>query len=203
MPPLSGSLPSTALKSKRMGYIVMEFIEGVVCSTADARLVAPAVQFLITIKGPTAQPGPIATPSSSTANQRLWSTNRGRSVPEVEKYGLRLCLSDMNQTNFVKDRENKIVALDFGATCFLPVSFFELALHNHDPFTHVLRQLIVHPTSTQSDASSVASGCLVPYDTNNLGLPREMRAKTAARARRRLTTALRDPRFRLEANPAS
>jgi hypothetical protein len=41
------------------GYIVMEFIEGEICSYADASLVAAAVQFLITIKGPTNQPGPI------------------------------------------------------------------------------------------------------------------------------------------------
>lgn len=41
------------------GYIVMEFIEGEICSYADASLVAAAVQFLITIKGPTNQPSPI------------------------------------------------------------------------------------------------------------------------------------------------
>jgi hypothetical protein len=37
----------------------MEFIDGVICSDADARLVAAAVQFLVTIRGPTTQPGPI------------------------------------------------------------------------------------------------------------------------------------------------
>jgi hypothetical protein len=75
----------------------------------------------------------------------------------------------MNRANFMKDRESKIVALDFGATCFLPVSFFELALCNFDPFTQLLRPLIVRPTSTQVDALLVASGSLVPYNTNNIG----------------------------------
>lgn len=41
------------------GYIVMEFIEGRICSDTDSSLVAAAVQFLVNIKGPTDQPGPI------------------------------------------------------------------------------------------------------------------------------------------------
>lgn len=45
--------------SKDTGYIVMEYIDGVICRNADVRLVAAAVQFLINIRGPTAQPGPI------------------------------------------------------------------------------------------------------------------------------------------------
>ncbi|KAI0070660.1 hypothetical protein K474DRAFT_1713151 [Panus rudis PR-1116 ss-1] len=40
------------------GYIVMEFIEGEICKDEDVSLVAAAVQFLITIQGPTNQPGP-------------------------------------------------------------------------------------------------------------------------------------------------
>ena len=48
-----------SFESNSRGYIVMELIEGEICSDADAGLVAAAVQFLITIKGPTEQPGPI------------------------------------------------------------------------------------------------------------------------------------------------
>lgn len=48
-----------SFESHGWGYIVMEFIDGVICSKADARLVAAAVQFLVTIRGPTSQPDPI------------------------------------------------------------------------------------------------------------------------------------------------
>jgi hypothetical protein len=89
--------------------------------------------------------------------------------PEVEKYGLRLCLSDMNRNNFIKDRKNKIVALDFGASCFLPVSFFDFALRNSDHFTQLLRTRIPRPESKQLNALLVASYSLVPYGTNKIG----------------------------------
>jgi len=75
----------------------------------------------------------------------------------------------MNRANFMKDREGKIVALDFGATCFLPVCFFDLALCNPDPFTQRLRRLIVRSASMQLDALWLASRSLVPYGTNNIG----------------------------------
>jgi hypothetical protein len=45
--------------SRHWGFIVMEFIDGVICKNANAKLVAAAVQSLITIRAPTAQPGPI------------------------------------------------------------------------------------------------------------------------------------------------
>lgn len=69
----------------------------------------------------------------------------------------------------MKVHSGKIVALDFGATCFLPVSFFELALCNPDPFTRLLRPLISHPESTQLDALWLASRSLVQYGRNNIG----------------------------------
>lgn len=89
--------------------------------------------------------------------------------PKVQEYGLRLCLSDMNRNNFIKDRNNKIVALDFGASCFLPVSFFDFALRNYDYFTQLLRARIPRPESKQLEALLVASYSLVPFGTNKIG----------------------------------
>ncbi|KAH9856298.1 hypothetical protein C2E23DRAFT_857287 [Lenzites betulinus] len=184
---------------KDRGYIVMEFIDGDICSHADVGLVASAVQFLITIKGPTDQPGPIdgglichdffIDRQSSVAYssvdlleghvngilKHVGRPHRVNLIPEFQTHGLRLCLSDMNRANFMKDRNGNIVALDFGATCFLPVSFFELALCNPGPFTRLLRPLITRPESTQVDALCLASSSLVPFGTNNIGLPDELR----------------------------
>ncbi|KDQ57418.1 hypothetical protein JAAARDRAFT_78615 [Jaapia argillacea MUCL 33604] len=181
-----------SFESHGRGYIVMEFIDGVICSDADAKLVAAAVQFLATIRGPTTQPGPIGggpichdffieRESSLTyssvgllekhINGILKHEGRPHRVslgPEVEEYGLRLCLSDMNRDNFIKDRKNKIVALDFGASCFLPVSFFDFALRHFDYFTQLLRMRIPRPKSKQLEALLVASFSLVPYGTNKI-----------------------------------
>ena len=41
-----------------LGYIVMEYIEGTTCDDSDAQLVAAALQPLIAIRAPTAEPGP-------------------------------------------------------------------------------------------------------------------------------------------------
>jgi len=42
-----------------IGFIVMEHIEGLICTDADVELVAAAVNSLINIKGSTLEPGPI------------------------------------------------------------------------------------------------------------------------------------------------
>ena len=97
--------------------------------------------------------------------------NRVNFRNEVQEYGLRLCPSNMHHSNFMIDGDGKVVALDFGATCFLPVSFFEMALFHHDIFAHLLRPLVVCPTVslTQVDALLAASGNLIPYGTNDIG----------------------------------
>ena len=53
--------PSVYLAFSRngIGYIVMEYIDGSICDDSDARLVADAMESLITIQSPTAEPGPI------------------------------------------------------------------------------------------------------------------------------------------------
>jgi hypothetical protein len=48
-----------AFRSGNYGYIAMEYIDGSICDDSDAKLVAAAVQSLITIRGPTAEPGPV------------------------------------------------------------------------------------------------------------------------------------------------
>ena len=47
-----------AFESDGLGYIVSECIDGSICNNTDAALVAAAVQSLITVQGPTAEPGP-------------------------------------------------------------------------------------------------------------------------------------------------
>ena len=72
------------------------------------------------------------------------------------------CPSDMNRNNFLKDRHNnKIVVLDFGATNFLPVSFFDYALLlSNDVFTrrigNLLRPAVSESESRQLDAMMMA-----------------------------------------------
>ena len=48
-----------AFSCNGFGYIVMEYIDGSICDDSDARLVADAVESLITIQNPTAEPGPV------------------------------------------------------------------------------------------------------------------------------------------------
>ena len=75
----------------------------------------------------------------------------------------------MNRTNFIKDCWGRIVALDFGASCFLPPSFFHFALREGDNFTLRIARLVEHPKSTQLNAMLTASYALVPYGTNEIG----------------------------------
>ena len=48
-----------AFRSGSFGYIVMEYIDGSTCDNSDVALVAAAVQSLIAVRGPTAEPGPV------------------------------------------------------------------------------------------------------------------------------------------------
>jgi hypothetical protein len=48
-----------AFKSHSFGFIVTEYIHGSICDDSDAALVAAAVQSLITVQGPTTEPGPV------------------------------------------------------------------------------------------------------------------------------------------------
>src|SRR5260221_12264635 len=71
-----------------------------------------------------------------------------------------------NRGHFMKDQQDKIVAVDFGASCFLPVSFFAFVLVNSlNPFTQSIAQLITYPKPTleQTNALLAAHQALVPH----------------------------------------
>ncbi|EIW83432.1 hypothetical protein CONPUDRAFT_102206 [Coniophora puteana RWD-64-598 SS2] len=183
-----------AFQYGRSGFIVMEYIDGTTCDNSDAPQAAAAVQSLISICGPNAMPGPIGGGQIEHRFFSEWrssftydsvallqshingilvqegSNMRANFGPEVAAYGLRFCPSDLNRGNFMKDGQGRIVVLDFGASSFLPVSFFDFALcQSHDDFTWRIAQLIEYPPSTQLDALLMAHYALVMYGTNNIG----------------------------------
>lgn len=62
------------------------------------------------------------------------------------KDSLFLCPSDLNSGNFKKIKDGPVVALDFGAVCFLLPIFFYLAMHmSTDGFTWTIAQKIQYP----------------------------------------------------------
>lgn len=88
---------------------------------------------------------------------------------EVKAQGMHLCPGDMDKSNFLRDINGNIVAIDFGSTCFLPPSFFSFALLVGGPYTQLLAGLINYPRSAQLSEMLTAAWALVPYDTNNVG----------------------------------
>jgi hypothetical protein len=83
---------------------------------------------------------------------------------------MRLCPADLNTTNFMKGGGDKIVALDFESTCFLPPSFFAFVLDmGHTTLTQLVARKVKYPKSTEVDALMSASYALVPYGTNEIG----------------------------------
>jgi hypothetical protein len=84
--------------------------------------------------------------------------------------GLSLCPCDINRTNFKKGLQGEVVALDFGATCFLPPSFFAFAMAaGEDSFTRLVARYVKYPASANLEAMLDASYYLVPFGTNNIG----------------------------------
>ncbi|KAF8903026.1 hypothetical protein CPB85DRAFT_1320523, partial [Mucidula mucida] len=190
-----------AFRHKGCGYIVMEYIDGSECDNRDAQQVAAAMESLISLTGPTTAPGPVGGgpiihrffvdwESSVTYNTvkvlekhvngilaNMGATQRV-SFDEEVRDGLRLCPCDMNRANFIKVLNGKIVALDFEATCFLPPSFFAFALAAaHDNFTLQVARHVKYPASKNLNAMMKASYFLVPFGTNDIGLPRELKRK--------------------------
>src|SRR5258706_14777599 len=88
---------------------------------------------------------------------------------EVKLQGMRLCPSDMDKSNFLRDTDGNIVAIDFGATCFLPPSFFSFALQVGGSYTQLLARVINYPRSAQLNGMLAAASVLAPYDTNDIG----------------------------------
>jgi hypothetical protein len=86
--------------------------------------------------------------------------------------GLYLCPCDINPGNFKKLPGGKVVALDFRATCFLPPSFFAVAMAKAwDDFTRKVAMRVKYPESDDVAAIKAASCYLVPFGRNDIGQP--------------------------------
>lgn len=78
----------------------------------------------------------------------------------------------------MKDRDGEIVAVDFAGYSFLPPSFFNFVLiQEFASFAHEIRLILKHPSSPNDRALVIASCALVPFGTNNMGVPRRLRSR--------------------------
>jgi hypothetical protein len=87
-----------------------------------------------------------------------------------------LCPSDFSASNFRKrttqDGRLVVVALDFRATCFMPLPFIEVALKKpRDRFCQSVVKKITYPHQQLIDAKVLlsASGSLVQYGSKPVG----------------------------------
>jgi hypothetical protein len=71
----------------------------------------------------------------------------------------------------MKDREGRIVAVDFGGYSFLPHSFFAYALNDGGPsrLKHHIARILRYPRSSTVSAMASASCALAPFTSNNVG----------------------------------
>ena len=71
----------------------------------------------------------------------------------------------------MKDKADKIVAVDFGGYSFLPPSFFAFALKYGGPTRFTLRvaAMLEYPPSTNVSAMFSASCALAPFGSNDVG----------------------------------
>jgi len=189
------------------GFIVTEYIDGKICdnSDTDTALISAAVQAIINIPSPGLTPGPVgggliehpffmdrksSIPYESVeelqdhVNGILYFTGRKGHVDfatELVNHGLLLCVSDLKLVNFMKDRDNKIVAVDFGGYSFLPPSFFVFVLKYGGSSNLALRisPMLKYPSALPGHvAAMVGASCsLAPYSTNNIGLPKKLRSR--------------------------
>ncbi|KAG8955869.1 hypothetical protein FRC04_006316 [Tulasnella sp. 424] len=183
-----------------IGYIVMEYIDAPDCTNRDVKLVAQAVQTLISVRGPSSAPGPVGggpvvhwffvdertSPFTYETVEELQQhingilklkgdSRRVKLVADAHD-GLRLCPCDIHPGNFKKGLDGKVVALDFRATCFLPPSFFAVAMAKADgDFSRKVAQLVNYPKSDDVRAMLSASYYLVPCGRNDIGIPRGLR----------------------------
>lgn len=84
--------------------------------------------------------------------------------------GLSLCPCDIHPSNFKKLPDNTIIAIEFRYTCFLPPSFFAVAMKKeHHRFAYLVDQLLKYPRPNDLDALLSASYFLVPFQRNDIG----------------------------------
>lgn len=91
--------------------------------------------------------------------------------PEIARNGLRLCVSDLSLVNFMRDSEDRIVAVDFAGYSFLPPSFFALTHGYPSHLKHHIACILKYPPSTTVVAMVSASCALAPFYSNNVGEP--------------------------------
>ncbi|KAG8960644.1 hypothetical protein FRC05_006702, partial [Tulasnella sp. 425] len=174
------------------GHIVMQHIDAPDCEGSDVDLVTKAVEWLIRLKGPSSAPGPVGGgPVVHTFFDEWESHIACNTVEELEDHvngilgvmedtrrvsfvaeahhGLYLCPCEIHPGNFKKVRDGKVVALDFGATCFLPRSFFVFTMARRvNSFAFKVAQRLTYPPSGNVSAMMAASYYLVPHGTNNI-----------------------------------
>jgi len=182
-----------------IGYIAMEYIEGIDCDSNDVDLVAKAIQALIGLQPPpTATLGHIGGGTRSIVHSFFpeWLPNANYKSDQdlydhihnifkllhidfqgdISSHDRFLCLSDFNSGNFRKrtmeDGRLVVVALDFRATCFMPLPFIEVALKKpRDRFSRSVVQKITYTRSNDAAVLLSASGPLVQYGLKPVALP--------------------------------
>ncbi|KDQ11103.1 hypothetical protein BOTBODRAFT_114818 [Botryobasidium botryosum FD-172 SS1] len=187
---------TTTTTSWSIGYIVMEYVDAPDCTLEDFRLVAQAVQTLISVRGPSSAPGHVGgglvvhnffvydetSPFIYKTVDELESHVNGilRSMPDTRRVnlvadasdGLFLCPCDIHPGNFKKLLDGTIVAIDFHMTCFLPPSFFAVAMRKEDDlFAQMVAKCVKYPRSSDVGAILSASYYLVSFQRNDIGEP--------------------------------
>ena len=110
-------------------------------------------------------------PADDSTQILLYTGREGRVEFGQDIDDLRLCVSDLMLTNFMKDGAGGIVAVDFGGYSFLPDSFFIFELEDGCPskLKHQLATVLKKPKSLTADVLVSASCALAPYSSNNVG----------------------------------
>ena len=108
---------------------------------------------------------------SRSSNIRNLSKKRVDLLADASN-GLRLCLCDINPSNFKKLPGGRVAAFDFSTSCFLPPLFITVALARaQDDFSEQVARRIDCPKSDDVDAVLTASYFLVPFGRNDISQP--------------------------------
>ncbi|KAF8326706.1 uncharacterized protein EI90DRAFT_3281698 [Cantharellus anzutake] len=170
-----------------IGYIAMEYIGGIDCVN---RLRAPPTATLGHIGGGTRSivhsffPEWLPNVDYRTDQDfyahihNIFEFLRIKFRGDISSHGRFLCPSDFNSGNFRKRTMEGgrlvVVVLDFGATCFMPLPFIEVALKKaRDSFPQSVVEKITYPHGRSDDAKVLlfASGSLVQYGMRPVALP--------------------------------
>lgn len=86
-----------------------------------------------------------------------------------------LCPADIDPSNFLfpttptTTPSNKLVAIDFGHTGYMPPSYVAYSLTSAKPFTRRIARLVQYPPSANFRAMEIAAGLCLIYGNNSLG----------------------------------